>query len=322
MKIVLYEWCCSGGLAAEPAPADHASLAAEGRMMLEALAADAARDPAIDVTVLVDATRAMQVPAAARTLSVESGAEIAALVAAACDADWTVIVAPESDGILAARVAAARSAGARVLAPPDAFIAIASDKQRTIDALAAAGVPVPAGRSLAAGEPVPVGFHLPAVRKSRDGAGGDGLEIIRRHDVAAATQAMRLEAYAPGMPVGVSCLCGPAGIDVLPPMRQRFSAGDCLRYQGSDLLVDEALVSRAESLARRAVVAVTRAAAAESRPRGWVGVDMILGQRDDGGDDRVLEVNPRLTTSFVWLAPRAASSIVRSLIDRASSELS
>lgn len=28
---------------------------------------------------------------------------------------------------------------------------------------------------------------------------------------------------------------------------------------------------------------------------------MILGRREDGGDDRVLEVNPRLTTSFVGL---------------------
>lgn len=317
MKILLYEWCCSGGLAAEPATADHASLAAEGRLMLESLAVDSARDPTLNVTVLVDASRAMQLPAAAQTLPVEPGAEIATLVAAACAADWTVVVAPESDGILAARVAAARSAGARVLAPSDAFIAIASDKQRTIDALAAAGVPVPAGRSLAAGEPPPGVFHLPAVRKSRNGAGGDGLEIIRRHAAAVAPQATRLEAYAPGMPVGVSCLCGPAGIDVLPPMRQRFSGGDRPRYQGSDLLAGEALVSRAELLARRAVRAVTRASAGDG-PLGWVGVDMILGLRDDGRQDRVLEVNPRLTTSFVWLARQSPTSLLRSLIDRAS----
>ena len=44
---------------------------------------------------------------------------------------------------------------------------------------------------------------------------------------------------------------------------------------------------------------------------------MILGPRDDGRDDRVLEVNPRLTTSFVGLAAAAPTSLVRKLLDRA-----
>jgi predicted ATP-grasp superfamily ATP-dependent carboligase len=47
---------------------------------------------------------------------------------------------------------------------------------------------------------------------------------------------------------------------------------------------------------------------------GWVGVDMILGLRDDGRADRVLEVNPRVTTSFVALAARSGTSLVRTML--------
>ena len=42
---------------------------------------------------------------------------------------------------------------------------------------------------------------------------------------------------------------------------------------------------------------------------------MILGVRGDGLDDRVLEVNPRVTTSFAGLAAAAPASLVRTLVD-------
>ena len=286
--------------------------------MLEALAADAVRDSAIDVTVLADSARPVVLPPGVISREVPAGHEVESLVAAAAAADWTVIVAPETDGILASRVAAVRAAGARVLAPTAAFIGIASDKQATVDALAAAGVPVPAGRSLAPGEMLPIGFHMPAVRKDRASVGCDGMHIIRDSNVAPAAIATRLEAFVTGTPVGASCLCGPDRIEVLPPMRQRFTAGDAPRYLGSDPLDDELLAARARALARRAVEAVMRRAAtpADHAPPalGWVGVDMILGLRDDGRADRVLEVNPRMTTSFVALAARSGTSLVRTML--------
>lgn len=313
MRLLLYEWCCSGGLLGQPPSAGLEAIVAEGRAMLEALAADAAKDAAIDITVLVDPERPVTLPRRVRGREVPVGAETESLVAAAREHDWTVIVAPETDGILASRVAAARAAGARVLAPSAAFIATASDKQATVHALAAAGVPVPAGRALAPGEPEPVGFHLPAVRKDRASVGCDGLQIFRDSNMAPAAKATRLEAFIAGMPVGVSCLCGPEEVIVLTPMRQRFTGGDSPRYAGSDLLDDPQLARRAETLARRAVAAVDRAAGGDGAA-GWVGVDMILGLRDDGRADRVLEVNPRVTTSFVTFAARSGTSLVQMML--------
>jgi tyramine---L-glutamate ligase len=292
-------------------------LFAEGRMMLEALAADAAQDAGLDVTVLVDAERNVELPAGTHVEKVAPGEELDALVAAARQTDWSLLVAPETDGILADRVARVRKAGGRLLAPSAGFVAIAADKQATIDALAAAGVPVPAGRLLPAGERVPTGFHLPAARKAKASAGCDGLQIIHNRHAAAATVATRLEAFVPGTPVGVSCLCGGGDLEILPPLRQRFTDGDRPRYLGSEPLAGDSCAARAAHLARRSVIALEHAAAGDPA-LGWVGVDMILGDRHDGRDDRVLEVNPRLTTSFVVQSRGAPASLVRSMIDRAA----
>ncbi|MEI6241307.1 MAG: ATP-grasp domain-containing protein [Planctomycetia bacterium] len=318
MKLLLYEWCCSGGLAGGDAGSGCAGIVAEGRAMLEALAADAVRDGALDVTVLFDAVGSLTLPDGVRVRSVPAGGEIESLVAAASAADWTVIVAPETDGILRSRVAAVRTAGGKVLCSSDAFIAIAADKQATITALAATGVPVPAGRTLAAEESVPIDFHMPAVRKLRDGVGCDGFEVLdSAHDVVPARTTTRLETFAAGMPVGVSCLCGPGVIEVLPPMRQHFTDSGPRRYLGGEPLAPGLEADRAMALARRAVDAVAHAAG-DDAPAGWVGVDMILGARDDGRADRVLEVNPRLTTSFVRLAAASPRSLVRTMLDVAA----
>ena len=303
MRLLLYEWCSSGGLAG-----DEAEIAREGRMMLESLAADVAKDTGLELTVLVADGQQFHLPPAARRVGVRPGHDLQPLVAAAMQADWTLLVAPESDGILLDRVRAVRAVGGQVLAPADRVIELASDKQATIDRLADCGIAVPAGRTLAAGEPVPRHFRLPAVRKARGGCGCEELVVIRRHPCPAAAVPTRLEAFAAGMPAGVSLLCGPQGAVSLPVMRQRFDDEASPRYLGSYMLTDASAGARAIALARRAAAAIDADA-------GWLGVDLILGWRDDGRDDRVLEVNPRMTTSIVGQSRLFASSLVAAMIE-------
>lgn len=286
---------------------------------------DAVRNADLTVTALVDEQRPLDLPAGVVARTVPVGGELDLLVAEAVIADATIIVAPETDGLLADRVSRARRAGARVLAPDERFIALAADKQATVDALAAAGVPVPAGRSLELRQPWPVGFIAPAVRKARVGAGCEDLLVVAGGDrpPAAATRPTRIEALAEGLPVGVSCLCGPNGVTPLPAMAQRFTTGSTPRFVGCQPLADSGRHRRAAQLARRSVAALVRAAVAagmeSGRPvAGWVGVDMILGFRDDGLGDRVLEINPRLTTSFVGHAASSSGSLVRNMIEIAA----
>ena len=321
MRLVIHEWCCSGGLTGADArhvlgdEAAPESLAREGRAMFQSLLADAVRDGGFDVVALVDEALAIDLPAAVERIDVKAGHEIASLVAAARSAEATLVVAPETADVLASRVAQVRAAGGRPVAPGDAFIRIAADKQATIDVLAAAGVPVPAGRSLAAGEAWPEAFVRPGVRKARASAGCDGLEVVQPGSPPPCPVpiATRVERWIEGTPVGVSCLVGPRGVVPLAALRQRFSAKPAVSYTGAAPLDDPGQRARAEDLATRALDALLRRDG--EPPAGWIGVDMILGTRHDGLDDRVLEVNPRMTTSFVGLAAGAPSSLVRAMLD-------
>jgi predicted ATP-grasp superfamily ATP-dependent carboligase len=321
MRVLIYEWCCSGGLAGPDALAvlgdtsDPEPLAREGRAMFRALAADAVRDGGFEVAAVVDATRAFDLPTAVERLPVPPGGELASLLEHARRADAVIVVAPETADVLVTRVAAVRAAGGRAVAPGEAFVRLAADKQATIDALAATGVPVPAGRSLAPGEAWPDAFIRPGVRKARASAGCDGLVVVRPGDrlPCPVPLATRIEAWCAGTPAGVSCLVGPRGATPLAALRQRFLGGSAVGYVGGAPLDHVAERSRAETLARRAIEALLHRD--PEPPAGWIGVDMILGARDDGLDDRVLEINPRLTTSFVGLASQARSSLVRAMLD-------
>ena len=74
MRLVIYEWCCSGGLTGPDAPAvvgddaDPEPLAREGRAMFRTLAADAIRDGGFEITALVDEARGIDLPAAVERL--------------------------------------------------------------------------------------------------------------------------------------------------------------------------------------------------------------------------------------------------------------
>ena len=324
MRVVLHEWCCSGGLRTPEAAALFgetggvpAGLAVEGRAMLGALLHDGLRADDLELTLLLDG--AVDVPLTSgighsrvTVIRVPDGGERHCLAEAAAGADWTVVVAPETDGILTDRVALARAAGGRVAAADGPFITLAADKQATVLALAAAGVAVPAGVLLPAGARLPDAFRRPAVAKALDRCGGDGLVVLPRGaDLPPAPLPRRVEAFVAGTPIGVSCLCGPTETIVLPPVRQRFSTGIHPGYLGGDLRLESLPRNRAMALARRAIRGLE---SPSRRARGWVGVDMILGDREDGVDDRVLEINPRMTTSFVGLSALGTASLLRAML--------
>ncbi|MEI7861035.1 MAG: ATP-grasp domain-containing protein [Planctomycetota bacterium] len=331
MRVLLYEWCCAGGMHRASGrlgtvnSATAAAIAGEGRAMLLALVADAAKCHTLSLTVLLDAAAPPLFSTGTpgpQLVMVPPGQEASLLCREAAAHDWTLIVAPETDGILARRVSTARASGGKVAISGREFLATASSKQATVLQLAAAGVPVPAGRLVAAGEPPPTGFHLPAVQKGVDGVGCDGFAVLAGQPLPVAAYPRRVEAFVAGLPVGVSCLCGPRGITVLPPVLQHFSAST--GFSGGSVPLPPDLVPRAEQLARRAVAALSRPRSSgqpgDGQAGGWVGVDMILAAAGDGSGDRVLEVNPRLTTSFVGLAQLSKKSLLAALLAAAGGE--
>jgi predicted ATP-grasp superfamily ATP-dependent carboligase len=75
------------------------------------------------------------------------------------------------------------------------------------------------------------------------------------------------------------------------------------------------------SLAERAVDLATSAVRAGlPQAGGYLGVDLVLGRHPRGADDFVIEVNPRITTSYVGLRAaydtNLAAAILRVADDR------
>jgi predicted ATP-grasp superfamily ATP-dependent carboligase len=311
VRVLIYEFVVGGGRYAQSADAAQPpaeSLAREGRAMLAALVADFAASGA-EVETLWDVRAApLEQPGVTVHPIASAEEERRSLARLAARADWTVLIAPEFDGHLLARARVVEQAGGRLLGPSSQLVALAGDKQATAEHLARHGVRVPRGIALAAGEALPGDFDYPAVLKPRDGAGSLGVERIERRSEARTVETpSRLEAYCPGMAASVACLCGPGQVVPLAPCRQKLVGGGNFAYQGGSLPLDRALAQRAQGLASRAVGSLPR-------PLGYLGVDLVLGDEAAGGGDVVVEINPRLTTSYAGLRALARNNLAEAMV--------
>lgn len=236
----------------------------------------------------------------------------AAYMANARDMDATLLIAPESEDQL--HVAAKRviEAGGQLLGPSPELIDLTSYKSQLARHLAAHGVPVQAGVELEIDERIAVDFNYPAILKPNDGAGSQQTWLV--FDATEAEQRrppmrVRMEAFHPGKPVSVAVLCGPACRIALPACRQGIEiTRNCIQYQGGVLPLSGSQSKRATRLALRAVDTL-------HSPLGFLGVDLMLGDDTAGNDDVVLEINPRLTTSYVGLRAAVDVNLAELMLD-------
>jgi predicted ATP-grasp superfamily ATP-dependent carboligase len=219
-------------------------------------------------------------------------------------ADATVLIAPEFDAILLRAANRVLASGGRLASPSPEFIRIAANKHRTCETLSAASVPTPRGVVLEPDEPLPRDFPYPAVIKPSDGAGSqDTYMVSGPHDSPPAyAWTRRLEQYLPGLAASVAVLCGAKSRVALVPCKQRLTNDGRLRYLGGELPLSAGLAERATSLAENALAALPSTV-------GYVGVDIVLGRDPHGKEDVVIEVNPRLTTSYVGLRAAAQTNL-------------
>ncbi len=316
MHVFLYEWATGGGLVDEPGPVP-ASLVREGTAMIGALAGDFLRIKDCRVSALRD-PRVLQLalPGCAVVDVHSRTSHREELERLSAEADATILIAPEFDDILWKTARWSLAGGRRLMSPAPDFIRLAADKQRTCETLAAAGVAVPNGRVLEPDEPLPADIPYPAVIKPVHGAGSqDTYMVSSRHDTPPAyAWPRRLESYMPGLAASVAVLCGPSGNVSLPPCKQRISEDGRFRYMGGELPLTAGLAERARELAERAVAALPPTA-------GYVGVDLVLGREPDGSQDAVIEINPRLTTSYVGLRTAAIGNLAEAMCQVAQGEV-
>jgi predicted ATP-grasp superfamily ATP-dependent carboligase len=159
--------------------------------------------------------------------------------------------------------------------------------------------------------------QFPAVLKPRYGAGSQATfclrssaELIPAQEQARAEDyhgELILQPFATGQPISVALLVGPRGIFPLAPAEQRLSDDGRFHYLGGMVPVTGSLAERGVALAMRAAQSVQGLA-------GYVGVDLVLGGAADGSEDWAIEINPRLTTSYVGLRVLAKENLADVLL--------
>jgi predicted ATP-grasp superfamily ATP-dependent carboligase len=305
MLVFVYEFITGGGMWSLGSDPPAGSLLAEGQAMAAAVIADFAALAGCGVVTLRDGRlpprSVSNLPA--RIEQVDSAAaEQSLLDHWASRADWTLVIAPEFQNMLLRRAERVVAMGGRLLSPGPALIELAANKQKAAEHLQQHGVRVPAGcewpplhRSRSLPDALPNDLRFPAVWKPLDGCGSLGVELISGSGELAAREwstAGRLETFCPGMAASVSLLAGPAGVMPLPACEQMLSTDGRFSYQGGRLPLSTDLADRAQSLALAACQSLPA-------PHGYLGVDLVLGEAASGEEDYVIEINPRLTTSYV-----------------------
>jgi tyramine---L-glutamate ligase len=299
MRVFVYEYTCATAGAGEPlAP----SLWVEGWAMLSAVLEDLNRVPGVETMTL-------------RRLG-HANEERPAFHKLAAAADATLVIAPEFDGLLAERCRWVLQAGGRLLGPPPSAVELTADKLLLGEALRRHGVPTPpCCRAEDAVLAQALAFH--AVLKPRDGAGSQATCVVRtRPDLAVCLERMRaemaraeflLQPLVRGLPASVAFLLGRGQRIALAPAEQHLTGDGRFRYQGGTVPLPPELARRVVELGRRAVQAVPELC-------GYVGVDLILGAAADGSADQVIEINPRLTTSYIGLRALAHDNLAAAML--------
>jgi predicted ATP-grasp superfamily ATP-dependent carboligase len=263
--------------------------------MLAAAVEDLRRVPGVQVLTLLDEQRRGEGPwPDVAVTRVPPGGEPDAFRAAAADADFALVIAPEFRRLLEERCRWAEEAGCRLLGPTPDAVALTADKLALALHLDRAGVPTPA---TIPGENALPRFAPPYVLKPRYGAGSQDLFVLGGQPtvsevfgVLAGLDEMVIQPLVPGLAASVAFLIGPRRTHHLPTTEQFVSVAGNFHYLGGKAPLPKPLAERALRVARQAVAAVRGLA-------GYVGVDVVLGN----DADVAIEINPRLTTSYVGL---------------------
>ncbi len=295
MRVFLYEYMTATGTGRDPDSPDH-GMYLEGRAMRDAIAEDlraAGAEPLVAV-------------------SSDGFRDLVKL------SEWALVIAPETDGILANLVESFQTYKGycpQLLGPSLDAIRLTTDKLALAEHWRAHGVPTPATSDR---EPTPC-EAFPVVWKPRDGAGSTDTFLIRdRFELSVAravhtARPMILQEFVSGSAASVAFLCGPTQLLPLLPTFQLLSADGRFKYRGGELPIPTDLAARAVNLSTRAVACVPGLL-------GYVGVDLVLGDAADGSRDFAIEINPRLTTSYIGLRALADFNLAEALLKVATGE--
>ncbi|MBL6935202.1 MAG: ATP-grasp domain-containing protein [Alphaproteobacteria bacterium] len=298
MRIFICEYITGGGLQSEDLPPSLVSLTREGEMMLAALVGDLSAVQTGVGEIIVSRDPRLPAPSLSATfVSPEDGEDIWAFWGRHmenADAFWPI--APETDGAMERLCHMAKERGVVLLASTPKAIRITASKRATAALLREGGVAVVPCYS--EGDEIPPSSQQHPggwVVKPDDGAGAEETRILpgaeEARDWLGEHPGHIIQPYMEGEVASLSLLCRDGQASLLSCNRQRITMA------GGDIRVQAIEVGGMENH-REAFSALADAIAALLPGLwGYNGIDVICGTEGI----TVLEINPRLTTSYVGL---------------------
>jgi predicted ATP-grasp superfamily ATP-dependent carboligase len=306
-------------LSFSPSDSEQAELADEGFAMLRAVARDLQREPGVDCTAALHPRLSGSLDGVCREWPVPARSE-RDFIATSASFDGVLLIAPEVHGVGTDWSHRLERGGAKLLSPPSWFVAWAADKiavSKTLSELSP-----PTRRADAA---VPPDFGLRLVVKPRDGVGGLFTAVVDRHRVGDAVLRVRqsgfmgeliVQPFITGRALSVAVVPRGNRPPIILPAAEQFidsmTGADgpsiaWLQYRGGRLPAPVG-----GSLPR--IHAAVRSLLAGMPPfHGWFGVDLILS---GDGSIVVVDVNPRLTTSYLGYSKAFPGIVARLLLGR------
>ncbi len=309
MRIVALEYITGGGLEGEPLDP---AMQREGRMMLGALVAELAAIPGVEVTCTQDPRlekprlRANFVPADKS----ESIWDLWSRIIPDSDAVWPI--APETGGVLERLSHMARESGRLLLGSSPSAVHVAGSKHATAEILAMLDIPVvstqPASAPL---RPSDSGW----VAKPDDGVdAGDTWFFAQKRELASFLAGRDdqdrfvVQPFVPGFSASISALFRDGEAEVLSCNSQNvIHDGKRFSYRGGVVGDFEAARPDFERIAKGVAKALPGLF-------GYAGIDIIVTEHGPV----VLEVNPRLTTSYVGLGEALGCNVAALVLDLAA----
>lgn len=296
-SVLIYEYCSGGGWPETQLPED---LTEEGLAMLQAVLADFRDWGGAKITTTRDPRLPHISLPADRVITLDAAHHFRVLAHLAEQCTAALIIAPESNGILARLSALMQSRGVRLLGSNPDSVAASANKWVCYKRFLQAGLPTPDTWCIdvrgAVEKAKEIGF--PLVIKPIDGVGCKGVSMIR--DVSSLQMALEkdrdygkqllLQRYVEGVHASVSLLVAGRDILCLSLNKQFIEVGTPFIYRGGEVPF---MCDQYEAVLGSAMRAVSLVPGL----RGYVGVDILL--TDEGC--QIIEINPRLTTAYVGL---------------------
>lgn len=357
VKIAVLEFVCGGGLIPDttdsvssghkdqPDEPTYRELFREGFGMLEALAADLA-SCGHEVFTCIDqyasdagattslARHSVQAhPVKSNTPWLEQWRAIAT------GCDTAIVIAPELDHHLIRIVEYLRKQHVSVLASSSEFLEAASDKLLTSELLKSKSIPHPETWSVEAyrslGKQARDVIHdRPVTLKRRDGAGCVSMlyfpnqnaldRFLDCRQLTLDLDNMLVQPWLPGQPASLAVLVRPNGHMLLGCFEQHIrivnntnEIGDAaVVYGGGCGPAMGVSPSDLEHFAQKVLMAMPAGAL------GWIGMDFLIPVESSAQELVLIEINPRLTTSYLgyrqWYGAQLANLLTGSSLSLAS----